>query len=192
MKIAVGVLAIVLLFSYNVQCRYVSENEDESKPQSDTDTENDNALADLLRTYGDKGKNQPAEKDDIKARDMLEQDERALAQPDKRDNELTGIKNQGESSTLRERRARRNRYCGKVYNHAKRIRESVNVYANIDMASIGWWNNKISSITVAYKCKIYAYEHTYYGGHVNIYYSSTNWVGSWWNDRISSYKCRCR
>ncbi|MTJ07096.1 beta/gamma crystallin-related protein, partial [Anabaena sp. UHCC 0204] len=51
-----------------------------------------------------------------------------------------------------------------------------------------WWNDKISSISIAKGWVIRGYEHSNFGGQEVVWTSSTNYVGNNWNDKISSLR----
>lgn len=55
-----------------------------------------------------------------------------------------------------------------------------------------FWNDRASSIRVARRCVLVAYEHTQMRGDVREFRRDTRFVGNRWNDRISSVECYCR
>ena len=95
--------------------------------------------------------------------------------------------------------------CAIVYQHehcngARRVIMKGNGHRR----SIGAWNDQVSSIWVADRCKLQVFEHhNYHGknhqfGGRNVYHKMRDFRhgGSWfwkttWNDRISSWKCDC-
>ena len=63
---------------------------------------------------------------------------------------------------------------------------------NAKYPSLGWFNDKASSIRVASGCSIKVYIDTDYDGPNKVFTTSDRYIGDFFNDEISSVVSRCR
>lgn len=83
--------------------------------------------------------------------------------------------------------------CAVLYEHDNYAGASLTVSdANCHNGNIGgWWNDRVTSISVEPGCSITVFEHDNFGGASYTLYGSTSNLGNLWNDQITSYKCDC-
>ena len=55
----------------------------------------------------------------------------------------------------------------------------------------GHWNDRVSSIEVAPRCRLIAYQHESFRGAEQVFTGNNSYVGNFWNDQISSTRCEC-
>lgn len=76
-------------------------------------------------------------------------------------------------------------FC-RFFEHSSYGGSSFRVDRGYQASSLGGWNDRISSIECV-SAKARVYEHSWFGGDVRNYYS-TSYVGNLWNDQISSVR----
>jgi len=92
--------------------------------------------------------------------------------------------------------------CVRLYEHINLQGSSINIADEVRNAHHFGWGDRISSIWIAPGCRVFAYEHTHWGGHrfwttnVRTYATALYDLrqvnhGGQWNDRISSMRCEC-
>ncbi|NET11898.1 MAG: hypothetical protein F6K08_03080 [Okeania sp. SIO1H6] len=79
-----------------------------------------------------------------------------------------------------------------MYKHENYGGSDYLIRPNAKYRSLGWFNDKASSIRVAPGCSIKVYIDSDYDGPTKVFTESDSYIGDFFNDEISSVKSRCR
>ena len=95
-------------------------------------------------------------------------------------------------NSFRQRAEATYEFAAIMYKHDNYGGSDFLIKPNTNYRSLGWFNDKASSIKVGSGCYITVYIDEGYDGPYKVFTASDSYIGNFFNDQISSVKSRCR